>query len=358
MWHPTKAQRRVSTKQACWISSLLSVVAALIYSLVLWTTGSYKEKATGNYVCNFLPKYLEVVKIFIKVDVFVAILMPYTMLPILNMLIFLQVYIKRNSLQKYKKPSKSKGIRSKRIMGYVKITKKHIHITLSMLLISSLLWGLNALHQWIIVRDFFKFSSSESDLTSKRRYRNVSLVTWIIAQHLYELSFAIKLLVYLIFSALFRSSVVECCRSYKCICAQSNANDDAVSTCDYWDDHTSCEGSLSPTEAKPQDLTSPQSIKLVHSEESLVSNHLATSIIIEPEIRDTTVWGVHHLITKAHILRNTTPENIDNYLQWSREIMWLVPSIYPYTLSGGQSWSVLLVVGICPSICSHCLSCQ
>ncbi len=283
MWHPTKAHHRVTTRQSCCVSSVLSVVAVIIYSLVLWTTGSYKNKASRLYVCNFLPRYMDIIRIFSKADVFVAGIMPYTMLPILNLLVFLQVLIKCYSLQKYNTPKTPQPQRPHRIMSSIKSTRKHVQITLSMFFTSNIIWGLNIMYQWINAKEFFVLSIGNVDLHTKWKYSSIKAYSWILAHHLYDMSFAVKFVLYVIFSGLFRNAVLECCKTYQCVCSQSNESDDLSSVCDLCDGHHSCEHSLhtlSP-DAPVQDND--------HSCQICESDHVATTVGNHIERIDTTV---------------------------------------------------------------------
>ena len=307
MWHPTKAHHKTSNRHSRCITSILGILGVVIYSLILWTSSVHKDVyQEDKFVCNFITKYTDIIRIFVKADAFVTAVMPYSMLPMVNIIICLQIVIKCCGLQKYKGPVMAPGIRSNRILNNIRKTRKQVWLTFSLLIVSTIIWCLNILSQWFRIRHFFKFDSSDLDLMTPK-HRGHSL--WHLADHLYHLSFAVKLLLYLIFSGLFRTSVVDCCRSYQCICSQGNDGDDDVSsTCEHCECDHSYDGSLEALPPLDQDLDpnldNLSDLQPINSDNSPcdndhsptvdyshlsqpTENHITSNHIIR---RDTTVW--------------------------------------------------------------------
>ena len=148
---------------------------------------------------------------------------------------------------------------------------------------------------------FFRFDTDDLDLMT-RKDRDHFL--WYLADHLYHLSFAVKLLLYLIFIGLFRTSTVECCRSYQCLCSQGNDPDDVSSTCE----HCDCAEEHSSLEASPPggvDRNNPNNSDGSHSPTTDYShlphcphNHVTSNHVIR---RDTTVWRQQHWMTSQQL---------------------------------------------------------
>ena len=301
MWHPTKAHHKTSNRHARCITSILGVLGVVIYSLILWTSSVHKDiYRDDRFVCNFISKYTDIIRIFVKADAFVTAVMPYSMLPMVNIIICLQIVIKCCGLQKYKGPTLPPGVRSTRTMNNIRKTRKQVWLTFSLLIVSSLIWCLNILSQWLRIRHFFKFDSSDLDLmTPKHRGHYL----WHLSDHLFHLSFAVKLLFYLIFSGIFRTSVVECCRSYQCMCSQGNDVDDDESACEHCEcEQHSYDGSL---EALP-----PLEPGLDHNLDNLSDLHPINSDN-SPGDNDTVDVDYSHLsqqnhITSNHIIRRDT----------------------------------------------------
>ncbi len=254
MWHPSKSHQS-SVKQPCCVTSIIGIFAILLYGLVLWASGAYKTQ-DKVYECNFIPAYIGIIRIFSKVDILVTSVLPYAMLPILNIVILVQLLIKSCSIQRYKDRSKRNrpNPKSRRMSRNIKRTKRQIKVTISLLCVSSVIWSLNVLVQWPAINDFLRFTSHEVDLTSKRKYRGSSRLLWAAAEHLYRTSFAVKPILYFLFSSLFRSSAQECCKTYKCLCAQDSDPEEVTPDCNAWEpgeSPASCNGStqdFSPVE--------------------------------------------------------------------------------------------------------------
>ncbi len=290
MWHPTKAHHKSSNRHSRCITSILGVLGVVIYSLILWTTSVHKHPTDKDvFVCNYIDKYMDIIRIFVKADTFVTAVMPYAMLPMVNIIIILQIMIKCCSLQRYKHPAMASLDRNSRTWNNIVKTRKQVWLTVSLLIVSSLLWCLNILSQWFKIRHFFRFDTDDLDLMT-RKDRDHFL--WYLADHLYHLSFAVKLLLYLIFIGLFRTSTVECCRSYQCLCSQGNDPDDVSSTCE----HCDCAEEHSSLEASPPggvDRNNPNNSDGSHSPTTDYShlphcphNHVTSNHVIR---RDTTV---------------------------------------------------------------------
>ena len=304
MWHPTKAHHKTSNRHSRCITSILGVLGVVIYSIMLWTSSVHKDINQNNkFVCNFIHKFMDIIRIFIKADIFVTAVMPYSMLPMVNIIICLQIMIKCCGLQRYKRPAVTPGVRSSRTLNNIRKTRKQVWLTLSLLIVSSIVWCLNILGQWLRIRNFFKFDSSDLDLmTSRTRGHYI----WHLADHLHHLSFAVKLLLYLVFSGLFRTSVLECCRSYQCMCSQGNDGDDASSTCEHCDCDHSYDGSL---EALP-----PLDPEMDHNMDNLSDVHPGNSDTSPCDNEHSPIVDYSHLspqpsqnhITSNHIIRRDT----------------------------------------------------
>lgn len=277
MWHPTKARHRDNNRQSQCITSIMGVLGIIIYSLVLWSSGVVKD-INSKQICNFLPKFLDVVRIFVKADTFVTAVMPYFMLPMVNIIILLQIAIKCCSLQKYRTPPSTAGPGSRRTANNIRKTKKQVQITLSLLVVSSIVWGMNILSQWIRIKNFFHFTASDLDINTSRAPKATSgHIIWFLAEHLYHLSFANKLLLYIMFSGAFRSSLLECCRTYQCICQQCNEEEEEEeevrSICDLYEYSHSYDGS---TEALPTHSDNHMHDMHAHNHGNMPSSHHAS----------------------------------------------------------------------------------
>ena len=305
MWHPTKAHHKTSNRHSRCITSILGVLGVVIYSLMLWTSSVHKDITQNNkFVCTFIEKFMDIIRIFVKADTFVTAVMPYSMLPMVNIIICLQIVIKCCGLQKYTRPSVTSGVRSSRTLNNIRKTRKQVWLTLSLLIVSSIVWFLNMLSQWHRIRHFFKFDTNDLDLMIPK---NRDHYLWHLGDHLYHLSFAVKLLLYLVFSGLFRTSVLECCRSYQCICSQGNDGDDLSSTCEHCECECECDSleilpALDPelehnmdnlsdihpvnSDTSPCDNDHSPTVDHSHLSHQPVQNHITSNHIIR---RDTTV---------------------------------------------------------------------
>ncbi len=288
MWHPTKAHHKTSNRHSHCITSILGILGIVLYSLLLWTSSVHKHPTREDvYVCNYITKYMDIIRIFVKADTFVTAVMPYSMLPMVNIIICLQIMIKCCSLQRYKHPAMAAVERNSRTWNNIRKTRTQVWLTASLLIVSTLIWCLNILSQWFRVRNFFKFDKNDLDLMTRR---DKGHYLWYLADHLHTLSYAIKLLLYLIFSGVFRASMVECCRSYQCICSQNNDPDDVSSTCE----HCACEQE-EDAEPSDDDVSVALDAPLRHHGDS-DDSHYST---LQPH-------PPHNHVTSNHVIRRDT----------------------------------------------------
>ena len=211
MWHISRRPQPESMRRSTFIACSVGLLGLLLYSCVVWTSG-HVPAVGGTKVCTFLPKYYDVLRIFTKADTLIAVLMPYSMLPVLNLLVFIQVLIKAAAVRRHAPSTDGTRTRSNpESLGYVGRIRRQVQCTASFLVITSIVWLLAMPAQAMRMTDFFRFEPQRKMSPRDQVYLQI-------CNFPHSLSFAIKFMLYLTFSALFRDAVLDCCRWCECSC--------------------------------------------------------------------------------------------------------------------------------------------
>ena len=220
MWHISRRPQPGSARRSTFIACSIGLLGLLLYSCVIWTSGHIRS-LTESKVCTFLPKYYDVLRIFTKADTMIAVLMPYSMLPVLNLLVLIQVLIKAATVRRHTTPSGvSRTSARQESLGYVGSIRQQVQCTASFLAITSIVWVLAMPAQAMRMKDFFRFDPHRTMSPRDQVYIEI-------CNFPHTLSFAIKFMLYLTFSALFRDAVLDCCRWCECTCGCKTESESA-----------------------------------------------------------------------------------------------------------------------------------
>lgn len=203
LWHISRRPLYVSNRRCKCLAALLAILTAMLYGIILWTSDVIHSR--GQPVCTVLPKYAEVLKVFTLVDTLLSAIMPYSMLPVLNILILVQIIIKCVALRRHASPDED----TDECLDFVDRARAQIRSTASFLLITSLIWLLNLASQATRISDFFKYELNKPVTRKEYLYQQIF-------SYPYMASYAVKFMLYLLFSSLFRDSVLECCKHCRC----------------------------------------------------------------------------------------------------------------------------------------------
>ncbi len=214
MWHIARRSVQVSNKRSKCLAASLGIFAVLLYSVLFYIIGVTTHPVTNTKMCTFLPKHYTILKIFTKAETLLSAVMPYSMLPVLNALILVQIIIKHLGLKRHSANASSSSLseNNEETTTYINRARSQIRTTTSFLIVSAVVWVLNIPTQSLRIRDFFKFEPNKP--LSRRDYLFQQIYSYP-----YHASFCIKFMLYLVSSALFRDSMLECCRECTCICS-------------------------------------------------------------------------------------------------------------------------------------------
>ena len=204
--HPLHRPEMCTTQRAKYVVSALSIFGLLGYAISLWTSGVEEIPSLEIPVCVPFRDYIHIHRVLIYVDTLVTLLIPFTVILILNITITHRIayfYDKKRQLSTLKvRFVGHRENRAKVCLG----SRAQVKMTKMLLVISTVFLVVNCPSYIIRLRLFIEKFTKMSQKTN----RHDALVQQL-SQFLFYLSFSINFLLYNICSKKFRNAL---CRMF------------------------------------------------------------------------------------------------------------------------------------------------